>query len=161
MIVSEETIDELLRYLDNQPMNVKLTLLRQGAKVPTYATDGSGCFDFYSRSEVTVNHHTQALLDTGVAVEVPEGHVMLMFSRSGHGFNHLTRLANCVGVIDSDYRGTIAVKLVNDGGPPFTLPAGSRIAQGLILPLPRIAFQVVSELGDTVRGEGGFGSTGS
>jgi dUTP pyrophosphatase len=86
---------------------------------------------------------------------------MLVFSRSGHGFNYLTRLANCVGVIDSDYRGTIAVKLVNDGGPPFTIKAGDRIAQGLIVPAPRIDFEVVSELEDTVRGEGGFGSTGS
>jgi dUTP pyrophosphatase len=142
-------------------MNVKITLGLKNAKAPTYATDGSGCFDFYSRREATINSHTPCLFDTGVAVEVPEGYVMLIFSRSGHGFNHLTRLANCVGVIDSDYRGTIAVKLINDGGPPFTLPAGSRIAQGLILPLPRIAFQVVSGLGDTVRGEGGFGSTGS
>lgn len=142
-------------------MNIKIALLREGAKTPTYATDGSGCFDFYSRSEVTVNHHTQALLDTGVAVEIPEGHIMLVFSRSGHGFNYLTRLANCVGVIDSDYRGTIAVKLVNDGGPPFTIKAGDRIAQGLIVPAPRIDFEVVSELEDTVRGEGGFGSTGS
>ena len=142
-------------------MNIKIALRLKGAKTPTYATDGSGCFDFYSRREATINSHMPCLFDTGVAIEIPEGHVMLIFSRSGHGFGHLTRLANCVGVIDSDYRGTIAVKLVNDGGPPLTLPAGSRIAQGLILPLPCVDFEVVSELGDTARGEGGFGSTGA
>jgi dUTP pyrophosphatase len=141
-------------------VNIKITLARAGARVPTYATDGSGCFDFYARAEGTVNSHDPRLFDTGVAVEIPEGHVMLIFSRSGHGFNHLTRLANCVGVIDSDYRGTIAAKLVNDGGPPFTVKAGDRIAQGMIVPVPRVEFQVVSQLEETARGAGGFGSTG-
>jgi len=141
-------------------MNIKITLAPD-AKAPTYATDGSACFDFYSRSYAKVAHQQSHFFNTGVSVEVPEGHVMLIFSRSGHGFNHTTRLVNCVGVIDSDYRGAVAVKLINDGGPPLEIRPGDRIAQGMIVPFPRVAFEVVSQLEGTERGSGGFGSTGS
>ena len=86
---------------------------------------------------------------------------MLVYSRSGHGFKHDTRLANCVGVIDSDYRGELMVKLTYDGAEdgPFIEP-GDRIAQAMIVPVSQVSFDVVDELSDTVRGSGGFGSTG-
>ena len=142
-------------------MNVKIAYTLPGAKMPTYATDGSACFDFYARTKARIAQHQFHSFDTGVVVEVPKGHVMLIFSRSGHGFNNHTRLANCVGVIDSDYRGSIAVKLVNDGGLPLDILPGHRIAQGMIIPAPRVAFEVVSQLEGTERGSGGFGSTGN
>ena len=85
---------------------------------------------------------------------------MLLFSRSGHGFSSGVRLANCVGVIDSDYRGEIKIKLQKDTEYSyFAINPGDRIAQGLIIPYPRVEF-VEGELTGTERGAGGFGSTG-
>ena len=90
--------------------------------------------------------------------------VMLVFSRSGHGFNHAVRLANSVGVIDSDYRGEVKVKLAcddcPDDEPPLKINPGDRIAQAMVLPIPRVEFEEVTELSATARGQGGFGSTG-
>lgn len=140
-------------------MEVKVKLLSVSAKVPTYATEGAAAFDIYSLFDETV--HTGALrtCNTGLALEVPEDHVMLMFSRSGHMKNDL-RLANCVGVIDSDYRGEVMVVLRNDGEMTQRVRAGDRIAQGLIVPIERVDFVLYGELSPTARGEGGFGSTG-
>lgn len=89
---------------------------------------------------------------------------MLIFSRSGHGFTHGIRLSNCVGVIDSDYRGEVSVKLQSDTVLPYgalKILRGDRIAQALILPIPKIEFEEVSNLTETQRGANGFGSTGS
>lgn len=138
---------------------VKIKRLCPEATVPTYATDGSGCFDLYAAD---VNGNPDAPIPTGLVFEVPEGHVMLVFSRSGHGFKHNTRLANCVGVIDSDYRGELMVKLHRDSGSGemLTVRSGDRIAQAMVVPIPRVQFQEVAEVSSTVRGTGGFGSTG-
>lgn len=98
---------------------------------------------------------------TGWAFEVPTGHVMMIYSRSGHGFQHNVRLANCVGVIDSDYRGEVAVKLAQDsGGDKVVFRRGERIAQAMIIPVEQVEFQEVNELSETVRGNAGYGSTG-
>jgi len=87
---------------------------------------------------------------------------MLVFSRSGHGFNHDVRLANCVGVIDADYRGEIRVKLTADSkANPLIVRPGDRIAQALVIPIAQMSFTEVDELSDTTRGTGGFGSTGA
>jgi len=90
---------------------------------------------------------------------------MLIFSRSGHGFKNDARLANCVGVIDSDYRGEVAVKMTSDrqfsDAHALVVRNGDRIAQAMIIPFPKIKFEEVDELGSTERGTGGFGSTGS
>lgn len=147
-------------------MKVKFKKLHPGAMAPEYATDGSGCFDFFAPHAVVYAPFPgmPVTVRTGLAVEIPEGHVMLIFSRSGHGFKHDVRLANCVGVIDSDYRGEIQVKLTADeptGAPVLTFEKGGRIAQGLIVPFPRIEFVEVDELTDTERGANGFGSTGA
>lgn len=99
-------------------MTVKIKKLHPSAKKPTYATPGSACFDLYAATVAgmeTIGSHVYAdsplTCGTGLAFEVPDGHVMLVFSRSGHGFNHDVRLANCTGVIDSDYRGELLAKL--------------------------------------------------
>lgn len=148
-------------------MKVKIKLLSDTAKVPTYATSGAACFDLYAdmpdSGPVYVTEACPVLFKTNIALEVPEGHVMLVFSRSGHGFTHGTRLANCVGVIDSDYRGEVGVKLTSDGCLHETMVVKhhDRIAQAMILPFPRVDVFQVGDLSETARGTGGFGSTGA
>ena len=97
------------------------------------------------------------------------GWAMLIFSRSGQGFNHSVRLANCVGVIDAGFRGEVMVKLTSDAlesdpaitdKPPYFVQPGDRIAQAMLVPVHRVAFEVVEELGESERGAGGLGSTG-
>lgn len=137
-------------------MNIKR--LHPDAIAPTYATPGSACFDLHACT-LQPSADDTATFGTGLAFEVPEGHVMLIFSRSGHGFNHDVRLANCVGVIDSDYRGEVLVKLRADGSDrPYFTP-GNRIAQALVLPVERQTFTFVDELPKSER-TGGLGSTG-
>lgn len=151
-------------------MKLRILKLHPEARVPQYATEGAACFDLHAVIDLATCKDSEprytepVTIRTGLAFEVPEGHVMLIFSRSGHGFRNDTRLANCVGVIDSDYRGEVRVKLTRDPRDEF-VPAlrfqhGDRIAQALVLPIPHVEFELVDELGDTERGTGGFGSTG-
>ena len=142
-------------------MNLKLKKLSPGARVPQYATEGSACFDLHTTHRGSVPALESATFHTGLAVEVPDGHVLLIYSRSGHGFKSGLRLVNAVGVIDSDYRGAIMVKIHNDSRTPFSFAAGDRIAQAMLVPVHRVTFEVVDELSDTERGAGGFGSTGT
>lgn len=150
-------------------MRVNVKRIHPDAKLPTYATDGSGCFDLYAHRlgggfrNTYIDEYNPAVCSTGLAFEVPADHVMLVFSRSGHGFNYDTRLANCVGVIDSDYRGEVKVKLTRDlhSDADMVVEVGDRVAQALILPVERIEFVDVPQLSTTDRGAGGFGSTGA
>lgn len=141
-------------------MQIKTKRLTPEATLPTYATDGSGCFDIYASDAGDIYEST--VFSTGLSFEIPEGYVMLVFSRSGHGFKNDIRLANCVGVIDSDYRGELKVKLTNDSKYRlfFTVNKGDRIAQALIIPYEKVQFLEVDDLSETERGTGGFGSTG-
>lgn len=147
-------------------MQIKIKKTSPLAKTPTYATDGSGCFDLYGTNllNVTVQEGWPAIIGTGLEIEIPPGFGMFILSRSGHGFKFDTRLANCVGFIDSDYRGEIMVKLTTDierdEAMPLTIYPGDRIAQACILSVPRIGFNVVQSLSETARGTGGFGSSG-
>lgn len=157
-------------------MQLHVKKLHPDAILPTYATDGSACFDLYAIGPrnplddgLPIRHGEPVTIRTGVAFEIPAGHVMLVFSRSGHGFKDGLRLANCVGVIDSDYRGEVQVRLTNDtlDGGHFSGPAaprirsGDRIAQAMIVPIPKVELVEVEELSTTERGAGGFGSTGA
>lgn len=145
-------------------LDVKIKKIRPDALTPTYATDGSGAFDLYymGSSIKVVNYSFPLKLDTGLAFEIPQGHVMLIFSRSGHGFNQGIRLSNAVGVIDSDYTGEVKVKLICDEpGSQLVIKPGDRIAQAIVLPYPKVTFTEVAELSETERGAGGFGSTGT
>lgn len=142
-------------------MDIKIKLLEPTAKVPTYGTDGAACFDFYALYGDTIHPRERLIFRTGVAIEVPEGQVMLLFSRSGHGFKNGVRLSNCVGVIDSDYRGEIMASLSNDAGHSlYDIDTGARIIQGMLVPAPQHSFVIVDELSSTNRGDKGFGSTG-
>ncbi len=134
-------------------MKVKLRKLHPNAVIPTYATDGSGAFD------LTATSKQGQVYGTGLAIEVPKGHVLYVYGRSGLAFKEDIRLSNAVGIVDSDYRGEIMVKLQSDTGSPYP-SAGDRIAQGIILKVPHIEFEEVEELSDTQRGVNGFGSSG-
>lgn len=141
-------------------MQVKIKKLTSDAVIPTYATPGSACFDISTTTTGIIPANHTAVLHTGLAFEIPQDHVMLVFSRSGHGFKRDVRLSNCVGVIDSDYRGELLVKMRTDGYFNMPVESGDRIAQGMIIPVQQVAFLEEEELSDTSRGTGGFGSTG-
>ena len=141
-------------------MVLKIQRLFPAAKLPTYSTEGAAAFDFYATETLQIREGWPATFSTGLKAEVPEGYVLLLFSRSGHGFNKGIRLVNCVGVIDSDYRGEIKIKRTADATGGGLIQEGDRIAQGLLVEIPRVQIEEVEKLSETRRGEGGFGSTG-
>ena len=142
--------------------NLAVKFLNDRARLPEYATPGSACFDIFGTADdVTIAPGEAAVIGTGLAFEIPDNHVMLVYSRSGHGFKQGLRLANTTGIIDSDYRGELMVKLHNDSDVPQTIPGQSRCAQAMIIPVQQVAFKVVDDLSHTQRGIGGFGSTGT
>ena len=141
-------------------MKVKIKKTHPNGKIPTYATDGSGAFDFYSAEDVNFKYTETQAINLGVAMEVPKEHVLLLFPRSSIGMDTGFRMANSAGVIDSDYRGTIHALYENIFAVPQHFKQGQRIAQGIIVPIPKVEFEEVEELSTTERGEGGFGSTG-
>jgi len=137
--------------------------LKDTAIVPKYATDGSGCFDLFCRKitkEVTKNF-TVLTCPTGIAVEVPPDWVLEIYSRSGHGFKYQMCLVNGTGIIDSDYRGEIIVKLMHPNMYDLDIKRleGQGIAQAKLCYAPKVIFNEVAKLSDTARGTGGFGST--
>lgn len=147
-------------------MRMRIQKLHPAAQEPVYATDGSACFDIRAVIDgdpETIFLGESVTVRTGLAFEIPDGHVMLIFGRSGHAFKHGTRLANCVAVIDSDYRGEVKVKMTRDyenDTHALTISHGDRIAQAMVIPAPKIVFEVCEQLTMTDRGDGGFGSTG-
>jgi dUTP pyrophosphatase len=143
-------------------MQVKVKKMYEDVVLPRYATPGSACFDIaaYKPRSISVGPDASEAYGTGLQFEIPENHVMLVFSRSGHGFKNGVRLSNCVGVIDSDYRGELKVKLANDGSGGFVALHGDRIAQGMVIPYEQVQFVLADDLSSTERGEGAFGSTG-
>ncbi len=142
-------------------MNVQLKVKRitDTATIPKYAHYGDACFDIYSDGIVEIGDSWQVHA-TGLKFDIPDGYAMMIYSRSGMGFNSNTRLANCVGVIDSTYVGEVKVKLSCDTDVPTIYHFGDRIAQAMLIPVPDVELIEVDEIGDTVRGDGGFGSTG-
>lgn len=141
-------------------IEIKIKKLAANAATPSYATDGAGCFDIRATANAVIDARKQSTIPTGLAFEIPPGHAMLVYSRSGHGFKHGLRLANGTGIIDSDYRGELMVALRNDSDTPYLVSEGERIAQAMIVPLPKVIFAEVAELSETERGDGGLGSTG-
>lgn len=128
--------------------------------MPEYASAGAAGADLYNAGgDVVIAAGESAGISTGIAVEIPEGYVGLVYARSGLACKEGLAPANKVGVIDSDYRGEIKVFLFNHSGAPRTVTAGERIAQLVIAPFLRCEF-TEGEMSETERGEGGFGSTG-
>ena len=131
--------------------------------LPFYATPGSAAMDLHACIDeaVAIPSGGRRMIPTGLAIALPSpDYVALVYARSGLGIKHGVAPANCVGVIDSDYRGEIIVGLQNSGGSEFTVRPGDRIAQLMIAPVVRANLQMVEELDETARGAGGFGSTG-
>lgn len=144
-------------------MQVKYKLLDPRAKAPAYATPGAAAADLCAvlDAPLTLEPGQRAMVPTGLAIELPGPDcVALVYARSGLAIKQGVTLSNCVGVIDSDYRGEIKVGLVNLGAAPVTLAPGERVAQLCIAPVWQVAFTPAEELSDTDRGAGGFGSTG-
>ena len=144
-------------------MQVKYKLLDPRAKAPAYATPGAAAADLCAvlDAPLTLEPGQRAMVPTGLAIELPGPDcVALVYARSGLAIKQGVTLSNCVGVIDSDYRGEIKVGLVTLGAAPVTLSPGERVAQLCIAPVWQVAFTPAEELSDTDRGAGGFGSTG-
>lgn len=142
-------------------MQTKISLVDPKAIVPKYATPCSAGADVFARidEEITVWPGTRALIRTGLKIAIPDGCCGLLLGRSGLALKHGICLANGVGLIDSDYRGELGVVLQNNGGEPFKVKDGMRIAQLVIVQYQQTRFEQDS-LNDTIRGQGGFGSTG-
>lgn len=146
-----------------QTVTVKYKVLDSRAKVPAYATAGAAAADLCAVLDepFTLAPMERALIPTGFAIELPgPGTVALVYARSGLSIKHGLCMANGVGVIDSDYRGELKVPMINLGAESYTIQPGERIAQLCIAPVYAAAFVPAQELGETDRGQGGFGSTG-
>lgn len=163
-------------------MKLKVKKLHPDAIIPKYQTEGAACFDLHAicingyslkehevlkkagvyKDESYIEPESSQLFRTGLSFEIPNGYVMMVYSRSGHGFKNSARLANCVGVIDSDYTGEVMVKLsVDHAKIGLSVTHGSRIAQAMLIPVNQVTFEEVDELKETERGAHGFGSTGA
>ena len=143
-------------------MKVKVKKLDERAILPTYGSVGAAGADLYALAddEVTIAAGETVLIGTGLALEIPEGYVGLVYARSGLATKRGLAPANKVGVIDSDYRGELKVALYNQSGEAQTVKAGERIAQLVIAPYLTADFEEAADLADSKRGAGGFGSTG-
>ena len=142
---------------------VKIKKLNPEAVVPTYGSEYSAGADLYACEEntVTIAPGETKLIRTGLAVEIPEGFGGFIYARSGLAAKKGLAPANKVGVVDADYRGEVMVALHNHSSLTQTVEKGERVAQLVIAPFLKADFTVADELSDTVRGEGGFGSTGT
>lgn len=147
---------------------IRIKKLNEDAVIPTQGSEYAAGYDLYAnkvseyttRSTITIHAGETVKVGTGIAVEIPEGYFGAVFARSGLATKQGLRPANCVGVIDSDYRGEIIVAVHNDSNTDRTVSNGDRIAQLVIMPYLAVNFVEVDDLSDTVRGDGGFGSTG-
>ena len=142
--------------------SIKIKKLNENAINPTYGPEFSAGADLYALQgeAVTVEPHQTVMIHTGLAMEIPEGYAGLIFARSGLASKRGLAPANKVGVVDPDYRGEFMVALHNHTDEPRTVEGGERVAQLVIVPFIQGSFEVANELSETVRGEGGFGSTG-
>lgn len=146
-------------------IQIKALSPKIGTEIPTpyYATEGAAAMDLHACIDrpVTIAPRERKVIPTGIAIALPSpDYVALIFGRSGLGIKHGIAPANCVGVIDSDYRGELMVGLENASDSEYTVSPCDRIAQLMITPVLRPTLQWVGELEQSARGTGGFGSTG-
>lgn len=131
---------------------------------PEYATEGAAAFDFRAntgKDDIVIAPGKRAAVPTGFAIEIPFGFVGILCARSGLAAKYGIGLANGIGVIDSDYRGEVKILLENHGDADFVVTHGERIGQMMIMPYIKAHISEVTELSETERGVGGFGSTGT
>ena len=143
-------------------MNINILRLTDSAKLPERGSASAAGYDLFAdvTEDVEIKPHETRMIGTGLAMEIPEGYFGGIFARSGLSAKEGLRPANCVGVVDSDYRGEIKVALHNDGEVARVITPAEKIAQLVVVPFLSVNFSEVSNLSDTARGEGGFGSTG-
>ena len=144
-------------------MKLPIKKLNDKARIPTYGTEFSAGADLYALLDapITIKPNEVAMIKTGLSMEIPENYAGFIYPRSGMSVKRGLAPANKVGVIDSDYRGEIMVALLNHSNVPQTVEDGERTAQIIIAPYIHADFVIADELQETVRGEGGFGSTGT
>ena len=144
-------------------MQIKIKKQSPTAQLPSRGSSAAAGYDLYAdlAADVVIAPHETAMISTGISLEIPEGYFGAVFARSGLAARESLRPANCVGVIDADYRGICMVALHNDSSQPRRVTPQERIAQLVIIPFLQAEFLETDELGDTERGAGGFGSTGS
>ena len=141
-------------------VEVRFQRVHANAQVPSRGSENAAGYDLHAAENAFIPPFGTATIRTGLKVSFPSHLSLLIFSRSGMGFKKNVRLANCVGVIDADYRGEIMVKLTNDGEQAISILTGDRIAQAVMIPFFELSF-VEADLDETDRGEKGFGSTGT
>jgi dUTP pyrophosphatase len=143
-------------------MKIDIKKLNDRAMLPTRGSEQAAGWDLYSNNEIAVaiQAHTTAMIKTGLSMAIPEGYFGAIYARSGLAAKQGLRPANCVGVIDSDYRGEIMVALHNDTDETKTVNSNERIAQLVVMPYLAVAFDEKETLDETGRGRNGFGSTG-
>jgi len=142
------------------PLKVKFKKLHPAAKVPVYkSAEAAGC-DIYTVVEETIKPGEIAFLKSGLAIEIPQGYFAAMTPRASFCLKQHLDMPHSLGIMDSDYRGEYLIPLRNLGSEPVEIPAGERIAQMIFLPYVQAQFEESTELSDTIRGAGGFGSTG-
>jgi len=142
---------------DDAPLVVPV-LLDAGGALPAYASAGAAGADLRASEALEIAAGSRAAVATGVRLEIPPGHVGLVWPRSGLAVRH--GIDTLAGVIDSDYRGELKVVLVNHGDEPFRIAPGDRVAQLLVQRVERVRFTATEQVADTARGSGGLGSTG-
>lgn len=140
-------------------LNIKI--LEKNAIIPTRGSTYAAGYDLYSCMQCEIPAGEIKKIKTGIAIELPIGYFGAIYARSGLATKKGLRPANCVGVIDEDYRGEVIVALRNDGDKPQTISCGDRIAQLIIQPYAIVEIKEVDDLSETDRGGGGFGSTGA
>lgn len=142
-------------------MTVQLKMLDDGLEPPSYAHPGDAGADLRTRIDVVLEPGERMLVPTGVALALPFGYAAFIHPRSGLATKHGLTVVNAPGTVDAGYRGEISVTLLNtDKSRPISLARGNRIAQMVIQRVETASFELVDELSDSVRGTGGFGSTG-
>lgn len=143
-------------------MKINIKKLSETAKIPERGSAFAAGYDLFAdlQEPVEIMPRQTLMINTGVAMEIPEGYWGGIFARSGLSAKEGLRPANCVGVVDADYRGPVCVALHNDGEVPRKVMPQQKIAQMVVVPFLAVEFEEVTELSDTVRGIGGFGSTG-
>ena len=144
------------------PVSVAVKRLPHGLDLPlpNYATAGAAGMDAVSAEDFTLEPGARHAVATGLSLAIPEGFEIQVRPRSGLALKHGITVPNTPGTIDSDYRGELKVILINHGSEPFSIARGDRVAQLVLAPVVQAAWNEVSELDDTDRGTGGFGSTG-
>lgn len=150
-------------------MKIRILKTHPAARVPEYASEGAAAFDLYAATVNGASHIGDVcypghpvIVDTGLAFEVPHGYALRIASRSGWAFRR--GITAFPGVIDPDFRGSVKVLLscdhLDDDDTPVKINPGDRVAQAMLVPAPRVVFEVAEQLSITERGDGGFGSSG-